>query len=140
MGRVLYAVLSLSDLRDYVRITSEPELRFGDALLPELLHDQLHNQIQQTREDLTTLVYGVQSFAKRAFIKRTQKIEAATKATRITRRLRSVEEDDEVEVKATLFAPRKRGTFHRNLPVRTALEGIMRSLHAGDVDRTGILG
>nr|CAH7757858.1 unnamed protein product [Callosobruchus chinensis] len=49
--------------------------------------------------------------------------EAATKATRMTRRVRSVEEDDEVEVRATSLTSRRRGTYHRNLPVRTAPAG-----------------
>nr|CAH7716046.1 unnamed protein product [Callosobruchus chinensis] len=50
-------------------------------------------------------------------------IEAATKATRMRRRVRSIEEDDEVEVRATSFTSRRRGTYYRNLPVRTAPEG-----------------
>nr|CAH7750768.1 unnamed protein product [Callosobruchus chinensis] len=48
---------------------------------------------------------------------------AATKATRMTRRVRSVVEDDEIGVRATSFSPRRGGTFQRNPPVRTAPEG-----------------
>nr|CAH7728550.1 unnamed protein product [Callosobruchus chinensis] len=50
-------------------------------------------------------------------------VEAATKATRLTRRVRSVEQDDEVRVTATSFTSRRRGTYHRNLPARTLPEG-----------------
>nr|CAH7759090.1 unnamed protein product [Callosobruchus chinensis] len=51
-------------------------------------------------------------------------IEFATKATRMTSKVRSVVEDDEIEVRATSLTPRRRGgTFHRNPPVRTVPEG-----------------
>ncbi|VEN42560.1 unnamed protein product [Callosobruchus maculatus] len=59
--------LCSSDLRDYDKITSALKLRFGDARLTELLHGELHNRTQQPKEGLTTLVYEVQSLAKRAF-------------------------------------------------------------------------
>nr|CAH7742048.1 unnamed protein product [Callosobruchus chinensis] len=49
-------------------------------------------------------------------------IKAATKGTRMTGRVRSVEEDHKVEVRATLFTSRKRSTYQTNPPFRTSLE------------------
>nr|CAH7765182.1 unnamed protein product [Callosobruchus chinensis] len=85
--------LSLSDIRDYSKITSALKLRFGDAHLTELLHGQLHNRTQQAKEDLTTFAYEVQSLAKRAF-----RYEDAQKGVFGI----SVQQDDDVNLRQSL--------------------------------------
>nr|CAH7763833.1 unnamed protein product [Callosobruchus chinensis] len=57
-----------SDIRDYGKITSALNLRFGHAHLTELLHGQLYNWTKQAEEDLIMFAYTALNLAKRVFV------------------------------------------------------------------------